>query len=114
MMEYGDSARRHYKLSGEHFSKIKGYEYYAEMSAQMRSKADAEVPDDVYVKNHVWGTPDQCIERLRRINDLMGVEELIAVMSYGAMPVETAEASMRLFAKEVLPAAHEIELAPVP
>jgi alkanesulfonate monooxygenase SsuD/methylene tetrahydromethanopterin reductase-like flavin-dependent oxidoreductase (luciferase family) len=114
MMEYGDSARRHYKLLGEHFSKIKGYEHYAEMSAQMRSMGDVEVPDDVYVKNHVWGTPEQCIERLRRINDLMGVEELIAVMSYGAMPVETAEASMRLFAKEVLPVAHEIELAPVP
>jgi alkanesulfonate monooxygenase SsuD/methylene tetrahydromethanopterin reductase-like flavin-dependent oxidoreductase (luciferase family) len=80
----------------------------------MRGMADVEVPDDVYVQNHVWGTPEQCIERLHRINDLMGVEELIAVMSYGAMPVETAEASMRLFAKEVLPVAHEIELAPVP
>ena len=117
MIEYGDSALRHYKLGGDHFGKLKGYEYYAAVSDEIRRAEAAGAPppsDDVYVKNHVWGTPEMCIEKLERINEQMGVEELVAVMSFGGMPVEKAEASMRLFAQEVLPVAKGIELAPVP
>jgi alkanesulfonate monooxygenase SsuD/methylene tetrahydromethanopterin reductase-like flavin-dependent oxidoreductase (luciferase family) len=117
MSEYGDSALRHYKLTGDHFGKLKDYEYYAKMSEAYRTaNAPGTAPpdDDVYVQNHVWGTPEMCIEKLRKINEHMGVEELIAVMQFGAMPIEKAEASMRLFAQEVLPVAQGIDLAPIP
>ena len=120
MAEYGNSAERHYKLLGDHFKDLKDYDHYAQMSEMMRkAKAEAalsedEVPKSVYLENHVWGTPEMCIEKLNTINEKMGVEELIGVFSFGSMPVEAAEKSMRLFAKEVLPTAQAIELAPVP
>jgi alkanesulfonate monooxygenase SsuD/methylene tetrahydromethanopterin reductase-like flavin-dependent oxidoreductase (luciferase family) len=114
MAEYGNSAQRHYKLLGEHFAQLQGYDHYAKMSQLMRDAQGSGVTNDVYVQNHVWGTPDECLERLQNINQHMGVEELVGVFQYGSMPVELAEKSMRLFAKEVLPAAQSMALAPVP
>ena len=34
---------------------------------------------------------------------IVGADDFVAVFSYGSMPVEKAEASMRLFAREVIP-----------
>ncbi|MCC7364529.1 MAG: LLM class flavin-dependent oxidoreductase [Dehalococcoidia bacterium] len=114
MAEYADSAFRHYQLLGEHLQGLKGYEYYAQM-AKLRANLPADFrPEDVYIANHVWGSPESCIQKLRDINDRMGSEEFVAVFSYGAMPVEKAEASMRLFAEKVLPAVQQFEPAAVP
>ena len=114
MAEYADSAARHYQFMGEHLQGLKGYEYYAQM-AKMAAALPPEVKtSDLYFQNHVWGSPKTCIEKLQRINDLMGADEFVAVFSYGAMPVEKAEASMRLFAREVLPAVQKFAPAAVP
>ncbi|MGW4339524.1 LLM class flavin-dependent oxidoreductase [Rhodococcus koreensis] len=117
MGEYGDSALRHYKLLGDHFSQLKDYDHYARMSEKYRNMQGTDEAidgaDNVYVQNHVWGTPEQCLERLRIINDRMGVDELVAVFQYGSMPIELAEKSMRLFARDVLPAAQKLDLASV-
>jgi len=114
MAQYADSAARHYQFMGEHLQGLKGYEYYAQM-AKMAAALPPEVKTaDLYFQNHVWGSPATCIEKLRRINDLMGADEFIAVFSYGAMPIEKAEASMRLFAREVLPAVQGFAPAAVP
>ena len=114
MAEYADSAARHYQFIGEHLQGLKGYEYYAQM-AKMAAALPPEVKtSDLYFQNHVWGSPKTCIEKLQRINDLMGADEFVAVFSYGAMPVEKAEASMRLFAREVLPTVQKFAPAAVP
>ena len=98
MLEYGDSALRHYQFLGEHLKKTKGYEYYGQL-AEQRAKLPADAqPEDIYLSNHVWGSPKTCLEKLRHINDEMGADDFVAVFSYGSMPVEKAEKSMRLFA----------------
>ena len=112
MPEYADSAKRHYELLGDHFASTKGYEFYAEMS-KMIKEAEIDPLGEMYITNQVWGTPEQCVEKLRRINDAMAPSEFVAVMKYGAMPVEAAEASMRLFAERVLPTAQQMEHAPI-
>jgi alkanesulfonate monooxygenase SsuD/methylene tetrahydromethanopterin reductase-like flavin-dependent oxidoreductase (luciferase family) len=104
MMEYGDSALRHYQLLAGHFDKLKGYEYYAQTSkmvAQMGLAGNDFAR--LYVQNNVWGTPEECIAKLEFINSMMGADEFVGVFSFGAMPVAKAEASMRLFADKVLP-----------
>jgi len=112
--EYGDSATRHYQFLGEHLQGLKGYEYYAQM-AKLRAAMPADYDTaNIYLQNNVWGTPKQCIEKLERINTMMGADDFVAVFSYGSMPVDKAEASMRLFAKEVLPVVHAMEPAEVP
>src|SRR5581483_10964019 len=43
------------------------------------------------------------VEMLRTIQSTMDAAEFVAVFKYGGMPLEEAERSMRLFAREVLP-----------
>jgi alkanesulfonate monooxygenase SsuD/methylene tetrahydromethanopterin reductase-like flavin-dependent oxidoreductase (luciferase family) len=103
LVQYSDSARRHYELDdAEHFHNTPGYEHYADHAEQTRSVMSNPL-EDMYVKSQVWGTPEMCLEKLRGINDVLGAEEFVAVFQYGAMPFEVAERSLRLFAREVLP-----------
>jgi hypothetical protein len=69
---------------------------------------------ELYITNQVWGTPEQCVEKLERINKAMGPSQFVAVMKYGSMPVDVAEKSMRLFASEVLKTAQQLPEQPVP
>ena len=43
----------------------------------------------------------------------MGPDHFVAVMKYGGMPLDEAEASMRLFAKEALPAVKALPVPPL-
>ena len=52
----------------------------------------------------VWGTPEQCYERIVDIQNRTGAEAFNGIFSYGAMPYDLAEANLRLFASEVMPA----------
>jgi alkanesulfonate monooxygenase SsuD/methylene tetrahydromethanopterin reductase-like flavin-dependent oxidoreductase (luciferase family) len=110
---YGDSAMRHYEIASGHFAKTRGYEHYA---ANSRALAKGDQPDigDMYLGNQVWGTPEQCLAKLGEINRLMGPDHIVGVMKYGGMPLAEAEASMRLFAREVLPEAQKLPEAPLP
>jgi hypothetical protein len=45
---------------------------------------------------------------------MMGADDFVAVFSYGSMPVEKAEASMRLFAEKVLPKVQGFSPAEIP
>jgi alkanesulfonate monooxygenase SsuD/methylene tetrahydromethanopterin reductase-like flavin-dependent oxidoreductase (luciferase family) len=99
-------------MGGDHFQKLKGYEYYAEMSKQRAQLAgDRDIADlmaEMYMANHVWGTPDECIEKIQGLCDAFHPEEFMLVFRHGSMSKAVADASTRLFAKEVLPAVHEI------
>jgi alkanesulfonate monooxygenase SsuD/methylene tetrahydromethanopterin reductase-like flavin-dependent oxidoreductase (luciferase family) len=77
----------------------------------MRSEQMAQMRDamgDMYVANHVWGTPDECVEKLAKLSAAFHPEEFMLVCRYGSMPQDVAEKSIGLFAKEALPGAHEI------
>jgi alkanesulfonate monooxygenase SsuD/methylene tetrahydromethanopterin reductase-like flavin-dependent oxidoreductase (luciferase family) len=69
-----------------------------------------EAMGDMYVANHVWGTPDECLEKLAKLSAAFHPEEFMLVCRYGSMPQDVAEKSIGLFAREVLPGAHEIAL----
>ncbi|HZQ56874.1 MAG TPA: hypothetical protein VFA84_02490 [Acidimicrobiales bacterium] len=44
----------------------------------------------------------------------MGPDHFVCVMKYGGMPLDVAEANMRLFASEVLPAAKALPVPAAP
>ena len=112
MTNYNDSALRHYEFGDpEHFRDAGGYDFYAKMS-----EARKNVPEDkiveLFARHQVWGTPEQCIEKLRTIRATTGAAEFVGVFTYGDLPEQQAEASMRLFASEVLPVVQADERAP--
>ena len=62
---------------------------------------------DFFVNLQVWGTPEQCYQKIVDIHQQTGNDAFIGVFSYAGMPYTAAEASMRLFAREVMPALKE-------
>ena len=111
---YADSAARHYELASDHFRSTRGYEHYASMSEAMNDRRDPYDMGAMYLSNQVWGTPEACVTKIDRIRELMAPDHFVAVMKYGGMPLAEAEASMRLFAKEALPAVQALPVPPPP
>jgi len=111
MVEYADSALRHYELLGTHLRNIKGYESYGAQSDALRN--DPTPFRMGFFKSHPWGTPDKTIARATELANAFGTDEIMFIFKYGSMPIELAEKSMRLFAKEVMPALKELNPEPL-
>jgi alkanesulfonate monooxygenase SsuD/methylene tetrahydromethanopterin reductase-like flavin-dependent oxidoreductase (luciferase family) len=100
---YWKSVVRHYELIGDHLTKMKGYESYAEMQQKASAPGGVDAMTEFFVNLQVWGTPEQCYEKILDIQKRTGAEAYSAVFSYAGMPYDIAEANMRLFATEVMP-----------
>jgi alkanesulfonate monooxygenase SsuD/methylene tetrahydromethanopterin reductase-like flavin-dependent oxidoreductase (luciferase family) len=99
--EYGDSAVRHYEFKGDHFAKLPGYEHYAANSERL-NEHNVDFGAE-FMNEHVIGTPAECVDKISRINDLLGPSEIVCVFKFGSMTMEQAQASLELFAREALP-----------
>jgi len=111
MTEYADSALRHYELLGTHLQDTKGYKEYGQLQTALRQ--DASPFRQAFYRSHPWGTPDQVIKRATELANAFGTDEIMFVFKYGSMPMAAAEKSMRVFAREVMPALRELRPAPL-
>ena len=102
MTNYFLTIVHHYELLSDHFKALPAYEMYANASEAFKL-VGAEVAARTYCGVQTWGTPEQILEKLRWRRELIGDFELALITHYGGMPVEDAEASMRLAAETVLP-----------
>jgi alkanesulfonate monooxygenase SsuD/methylene tetrahydromethanopterin reductase-like flavin-dependent oxidoreductase (luciferase family) len=103
----------HYQFAGEHMKTTKGYEYYAKMTDKLHTYGDDKVID-FFVDLQVWGTPEQCYDKIMDIRRRVGNDHFVGVFSYAGMPAAEAERNMRLFARDVMPALQRLERAPSP
>lgn len=102
MGSFVQSNVEHYELMSEHFSTTKGYNAYAQKS-EIARKTGLSGMTDGFMQAAVWGSPDRILRELEARRETIGDFELATSFRFGGIPIETAEASMRLFAKEVLP-----------
>ena len=58
---------------------------------------------DFFANLQVWGTPEQCYEKILGIRERVGNETFVGVFSYAGMPYDEAERNLRLFARDVMP-----------
>jgi len=56
----------------------------------------------------VWGTPDDCIERIKFYVDSIHPEQLMLNIASGSLPQEKVLKSMRLCADPVMPAVRKL------
>ncbi len=103
MTNYFLTIVKHYELMGDHFAKVGGYDSYQSAADAFR-QVGLEVAARAYCSVNLYGTPEQILEKLARRRAIIGDFELNLISSYGGMSQEEAEASVRLFGKEVLPA----------
>lgn len=99
---YLASVMEHYELESDHFKAAKGYESYGSAVDLMKS-IGLEKLCSMYLDVNVWGTPEQIIERLHARREVVGEHDLTCCFRYAGLPYGDAEASMRLFARDVLP-----------
>jgi alkanesulfonate monooxygenase SsuD/methylene tetrahydromethanopterin reductase-like flavin-dependent oxidoreductase (luciferase family) len=100
---YWKTVVKHYELIGDHLTKMKGYESYAEMQLKASAPGGVDAMTEFFMNLQVWGTPEHCYEKILDIQRRTGAEAYSAVFSYAGMPYDIAEANMRLFASEVMP-----------
>ena len=96
----------HYHFSDGHLANVKGYEAYgktAKTYAKLKDPANLKKATDFYVSIQIVGTPDDCLQQLGRLQQLTGLDHLVAEFSWGNLPHHEAETNMRLFADRVLP-----------
>ena len=99
---YLESVLEHYDIMGSHFDGLAGYEAYAGAAGALRRMGAAGFLDG-FLSATASGTPDQVLETYRVRRELMGPFEAAPAFRFGGIPYAEAEASMRLFAAEVLP-----------
>jgi alkanesulfonate monooxygenase SsuD/methylene tetrahydromethanopterin reductase-like flavin-dependent oxidoreductase (luciferase family) len=111
---YWKTVLDHYELVGDHLTKMKGYENYGRVQELVSAPGGADAMTEFFLSLQVWGTPEQCYERILDIRRRTGAESFTGVFSYAGMPYDIAEANMRLFAKEVMPELKKLEPAEQP
>ncbi len=94
--EYHASVMQHYEIHRGELGRTQGYESYA-IPAELGEAAKA------YVDVQAAGTPREILDSLARRREIVGDFELAMLVKYGSMTLADAEASVRLFASEVLP-----------
>ena len=105
MAAYLESVLEHYEILGDHFEGLKGYDAYATAAPVLRRMGETGFMKG-FLEATASGTPDHIIETYRARWDLLGPFEAAPAFRFGGVPFEDAEASLRLFADEVLPELH--------
>ena len=93
----------HYELIGDHLTKMRGYEGYKSMQERATKPGGVDELIEFFLGLQIFGTPEQCYEKIVDTQRRTGGEAFIGVFSYAGMPYDMAEANMRLFASEVMP-----------
>ncbi|OIN78683.1 LLM class flavin-dependent oxidoreductase [Mycobacterium malmoense] len=110
----------HYGFAdASNFKGVKGYEAYAAREASATAVLASSVTGDAkrsapktpgyHASNLLIGTPEEIFDRLTAAQKACSFSELTIVPQFGTMPHHEAMASTELFAKEVLPAVHEMD-----
>jgi alkanesulfonate monooxygenase SsuD/methylene tetrahydromethanopterin reductase-like flavin-dependent oxidoreductase (luciferase family) len=110
---YWRTVVEHYEIVGDHLQKTKGYESYARLQEIATADGGVDAMIEFFLGLQVWGTPEQCFERIIHFRELTGGGAFNGVFSYAGMPYEEAERNMRLFAREVMPQLKAVEAEPL-
>lgn len=103
---YYASIMKHYEFGGTHWDDTEGYEYYRDFGIGVGRGGGSDSTEsqvNSFVDLMPYGTPEQVVEKLAHIRSIIGYDALITHFCFGNMDYDVAEASMRLFASEVLP-----------
>jgi alkanesulfonate monooxygenase SsuD/methylene tetrahydromethanopterin reductase-like flavin-dependent oxidoreductase (luciferase family) len=102
MGAYWRSVVEHYEFTGTQFAETKGFEHYAKMSDEVRLEGVDTVTAN-FIGTQVFGTPEQCAEKIIWLTETVGAETFLPVFLYGGMPIDDAMRSMETFAAGVMP-----------
>jgi alkanesulfonate monooxygenase SsuD/methylene tetrahydromethanopterin reductase-like flavin-dependent oxidoreductase (luciferase family) len=110
--EYADSVYRQYEIGTDRFANTKGFEEYKtkEYAASASAAFGGGTAEDAvpnltakFLKDGIWGTPEQCAEKVAAHHKLIDPSELVTLAAVGSMTAAQTEKSMRLYVEKVIP-----------
>jgi alkanesulfonate monooxygenase SsuD/methylene tetrahydromethanopterin reductase-like flavin-dependent oxidoreductase (luciferase family) len=81
--------------------------------ADIAKRIEAMEPSQLRERSIVTGTPEHCVEHLKRV-EAAGVEEVICYFNFGGLPHDKTLAQMERFSREVLPSFDSASASPGP
>lgn len=109
---YYESAMKHYEFTSGHLKDLKTYQFYDGINKYIAKHGKDQATAD-FVNLMPFGTPDEVIEKMRFVNSQIHNNGFMVSFSYGGMPHDISEKSMRLFAEKVLPEVKKIDTEPL-
>ena len=101
--EYFATVAEHYEIGGAHFKETRGYEFYGN-AAEAIEAMGLDAMAEMYAGVNTFGTPDEIVDQLRGQKEILGCDhDILMIPKYGSMTQQEAEASVSLFAREVIP-----------
>ena len=100
---YWDSIVEHYQFDQPHLKATPGYEHHGLMYDRLMEPGGMQKMTDFFVGLQLHGTPEQVFDKIVDLQEKTYMDKYAGVFSYAGMPIEEAERSMKLFAKEVMP-----------
>ena len=106
---YYQTVLDHYQFAGRPPRQDQGLRVLRQDGREDHARTATDTVIDFFVNLQVWGTPEQCYEKILDIRRRTGNTHFVGVFCYAGMPWEEAERNMRLFAREVMPALQKLE-----
>jgi alkanesulfonate monooxygenase SsuD/methylene tetrahydromethanopterin reductase-like flavin-dependent oxidoreductase (luciferase family) len=100
--KYYHMVLKHYDLAGTHFAGVTGYEHYARGATEMQRRGEDNAAE-FYAGLQVYGTPDQCVEKIAERKEILGSDTFIGTFSYSGIEWDDVERNVRLFMDKVQP-----------
>jgi alkanesulfonate monooxygenase SsuD/methylene tetrahydromethanopterin reductase-like flavin-dependent oxidoreductase (luciferase family) len=97
----------HYEFDGKHFASSEMYNHYAG-GAEAIIAAGREAAFEGFYGLQWTGTPEKMIEQMRQRIELIGEFSQMILVSFGGMPPEEVDESLRLFQDKVVPEVQKI------
>jgi alkanesulfonate monooxygenase SsuD/methylene tetrahydromethanopterin reductase-like flavin-dependent oxidoreductase (luciferase family) len=108
---YWDTVVKHYQFDEPHLKGTPGYEHHGEMYDRLVAPGGAKAMAEFFIGLQIWGTPEQVFEKILELQEKTRMDSYTGVFSYAGMPIDEADRSMKLFAKDVMP---ELKKLPPP
>ena len=99
---YHDTVTEFYNLKGTQFADASGYEFYKKNAEKLKAVGDDKARD-FYTGLQVWGTPAECVEKIRHMREVTRCGTFIGNFHYSGIGTEQVKYMLRLFADEVVP-----------
>jgi alkanesulfonate monooxygenase SsuD/methylene tetrahydromethanopterin reductase-like flavin-dependent oxidoreductase (luciferase family) len=81
-------------------------------AVQNRATPENHAQVQAFIDKQIWGTPEQCLEKVRALQEASGARNISFQVQYGDVTNEVALANLRLFAKSALDKLHTIPSDP--
>lgn len=105
LQRWARSTVEHYEFDNRGFARIEGYEYYGALAENI-AKHGLDTFNGFLADLQVWGTPDECADKLLDYVERTDAGALVTPLSFGGMSTEESRANFDLFVERVLPQLH--------